>query len=365
MASYPVLPSETPAPIVYASSSSSSEAVAAEDDGGFEDGCIICLEPFSSSDPPTVTKCKHEYHLQCILEWSQRSQECPICSRQVVLTEPASQELLVAVETERNARSRCSVHYAPEIHESNDMDDGDVSDLEERIIRRFAALTSRARSINRRIRHTSSILSSVPTEAGSIPHQMSDSSEESRGRTYEFLRSGMPPSRISSSTIDASRSFSILSPISNVATATPASGVDSIKLCGSSPENQQRSSSSDLLAFSESIKYKLSAASSRYKETFSKSTQGFKEKLLARNTTVKELGKEVQREMSAGIAGVARMIERLDLSSKRATASGPLSSNTVEGCVTSQFLDGNTQESTSKMSSNVTSLPCTNYSRSN
>jgi E3 ubiquitin-protein ligase RHF len=56
----------------------------------------------------------------------------------------------------------------------------------------------------------------------------------------------------------------------------------------------------------------------RYKESLSKGTRGMKEKLLARNNSVKELSKEVQREMSAGIAGVARMIERLDLTSKRA-----------------------------------------------
>lgn len=54
----------------------------------------------------------------------------------------------------------------------------------------------------------------------------------------------------------------------------------------------------------------------RYKESLSKSTRGLKEKLLARNTCVKELSKGVQREMSAGIAGVARMIERFDLTSK-------------------------------------------------
>lgn len=55
----------------------------------------------------------------------------------------------------------------------------------------------------------------------------------------------------------------------------------------------------------------------RYKESFSKGTRGFKDKLLARNSSVKELSKGVQREMGAGIAGVARMMERFDLSSKR------------------------------------------------
>lgn len=96
-------------------------------------------------------------------------------------------------------------------------------------------------------------------------------------------------------------------------------------------------------AFSESVKSKFSAASARYaneiillckfiyfvgvlrsfitsgryKESISKSTQGLKEKLLAKKTPVKELGRGVQREMSAGIAGVARMFERLDPSLKR------------------------------------------------
>lgn len=55
----------------------------------------------------------------------------------------------------------------------------------------------------------------------------------------------------------------------------------------------------------------------RYKESFSKSTRSFKEKLLARNASVKDLSKEVQCEMSEGMAGVARMIERLDVGSKR------------------------------------------------
>lgn len=61
-------------------------------------------------------------------------------------------------------------------------------------------------------------------------------------------------------------------------------------------------------------------SSNRYKESISKGTRGLKEKLLARNVTVKELSKGVQREMNAGIAGVSRMIERLELASKRSNS---------------------------------------------
>ncbi|KAM0877266.1 hypothetical protein ACQ4PT_035599 [Festuca glaucescens] len=34
-----------------------------------DDACSICLEFFCDSDPSTVTSCKHDFHLQCILEW--------------------------------------------------------------------------------------------------------------------------------------------------------------------------------------------------------------------------------------------------------------------------------------------------------
>lgn len=65
----------------------------------------------------------------------------------------------------------------------------------------------------------------------------------------------------------------------------------------------------------------------RYKESISKFTRVVKEKQIARNITVKDLGREVQREMNASIAGVARMIERLDLTSKPTGVSVPLSSS--------------------------------------
>lgn len=68
----------------------------------------------------------------------------------------------------------------------------------------------------------------------------------------------------------------------------------------------------------------------RYKESISKGTRGLKEKILARNSSVKELSKGVQREMSAGIAGVARIIERLDLTPKRSGTSASVPGHVVE-----------------------------------
>lgn len=69
-----------------------------------DDACSICLEAFCESDPPSVTSCKHEFHLQCVLEWCQRSSNCPMCWQSISLKDQMSQELFEAVEQERNFR---------------------------------------------------------------------------------------------------------------------------------------------------------------------------------------------------------------------------------------------------------------------
>lgn len=76
-------------------------------------------------------------------------------------------------------------------------------------------------------------------------------------------------------------------------------------------ENQQRSAPSEQLSFSDTLKSRLAAASSRYKETFSKTTRGFRERLRARNNAMTDLGARA-REVSAG---VVRALERISLES--------------------------------------------------
>ena len=107
----------------------------------------------------------------------------------------------------------------------------------------------------------------------------------------------------------------------------------------------------------------------RYKESISKGTRGLKEKLLARNNSVKELSKGVQREMSAGIAGVAKMIERLDIATKRPGASIPASCGTgstsnflfkgkgVQENVNAQNLNNNSGEFARGLNSEASSYP--------
>ncbi|XP_019198308.1 PREDICTED: E3 ubiquitin-protein ligase RHF1A-like isoform X2 [Ipomoea nil] len=266
-----ILPSECAAP-------PASFVVAAVSN---DDDCTICLEPFSCRDPRTVAECTHGYHLQCILEWSQRSEECPICCRQLVLKDSASQELLAAVEFEGNATSRHIEHRIPEVYEANNLVDVgashiDDSDFQERILHHpsGSGVTNRACSGNSRRRQISSRVGqgSFPVGASSDMHQVTQ-------RPVDEFGNGLPASGISST------SSSGVSSVANVASGAAV--------------------------------YKGGSVGLGYNESFSKNTQRFKRKLQANNNSVKELGREVQREMSVSIAGLAKMVERLDLSSNK------------------------------------------------
>ncbi|XP_019198307.1 PREDICTED: E3 ubiquitin-protein ligase RHF1A-like isoform X1 [Ipomoea nil] len=298
-----ILPSECAAP-------PASFVVAAVSN---DDDCTICLEPFSCRDPRTVAECTHGYHLQCILEWSQRSEECPICCRQLVLKDSASQELLAAVEFEGNATSRHIEHRIPEVYEANNLVDVgashiDDSDFQERILHHpsGSGVTNRACSGNSRRRQISSRVGqgSFPVGASSDMHQVTQ-------RPVDEFGNGLPASGISST------SSSGVSSVANVASGAAVYKGGSVGLGKPSPENPQKQSPPEFLHLPGSIKSKLFDASPRYNESFSKNTQRFKRKLQANNNSVKELGREVQREMSVSIAGLAKMVERLDLSSNK------------------------------------------------
>ncbi|CAH1416698.1 unnamed protein product [Lactuca virosa] len=43
--------------------------------------CLICFEEYTLDNPKITTKCSHHYHLGCILNWQERSEFCPVCSR--------------------------------------------------------------------------------------------------------------------------------------------------------------------------------------------------------------------------------------------------------------------------------------------
>lgn len=59
-----------------------------------ENVCSICLDEFSDSDPSAQTVCGHGYHLQCIMQWAQRSRECPLCFHALGLEDEGLNSLL-------------------------------------------------------------------------------------------------------------------------------------------------------------------------------------------------------------------------------------------------------------------------------
>ncbi|RDY01608.1 E3 ubiquitin-protein ligase RHF2A [Mucuna pruriens] len=313
-------------------------------DDSSDDSCSICLEPFTLHDPSTVTCCKHEYHLHCILEWSQRSKECPICWQSLALKDPASQELLAAVEVERRIRSRNTTNSRVPLEHLNDshvrylridlfrncfvvlicigisfldtsiilpfndqrqiiplQDDScsDDSDFDDQIMRRLVAAANRARFVQRQERKRSP--DSGPSEVLGSNSSM-------------HVLAVQPRVATSPSTVNIQPSALSTTPEINVPHRSR------VLYSQSPPESARNPNTTKMLSFPDSIKSKFSAASARYKESISKGTRGLKEKLLAHNVSVKELSKGVQREMNAGITGVARMIERLDLSSKRSSS---------------------------------------------
>ncbi|THG04201.1 hypothetical protein TEA_013296 [Camellia sinensis var. sinensis] len=116
------------------------------------------------------------------------------------LSSTFSQELLAAVENERNLRSRRNARH--EDYEMNiDNSYGDDSDFGECIMRHFAAAARRARYVERRGRPRSSgigpplVLLSVPPGDLPLPdvqHMRTTSPEECQTSSYEFSEGDSP-----------------------------------------------------------------------------------------------------------------------------------------------------------------------------
>jgi hypothetical protein len=47
------------------------------------DTCIICFELNSINNKCSILSCKHIYHSECINEWFDNSETCPICRKKI------------------------------------------------------------------------------------------------------------------------------------------------------------------------------------------------------------------------------------------------------------------------------------------
>ncbi|PSS15838.1 E3 ubiquitin-protein like, partial [Actinidia chinensis var. chinensis] len=333
-----------------------------------DDACSICLEAFCESDPSTVTSCRHEFHLQCILEWSQRSSNCPMCWQSISLKDPSSQELLEAVERERSIRfnpSRNStIFHHPTLGDfelqhlpvgAND------TELEERIIQHLAAAAAmgRAHHIARRegprsrssvhgrpqfvvfsthpnappAGHVSASLNPVAGESEPAAITVASPSPLAGGDEPQQHRPQFPSVQIDQ--ISASSSGSTILPAKR-------QGIF-VNNRQSSLPNQDRAGPSDIHSFSESLKSRFNAMSMRYKESISKSTRGWKEKMFSRSTSVADLGSEVGRETNAGMTTVSRMMEHLETRDNNSADSASDVHNLADPSVTGQHNQNNVE----------------------
>ncbi|KAJ0238746.1 hypothetical protein HA466_0239130 [Hirschfeldia incana] len=295
-----------------------------------DDACSICLEVFCESDPSTLTSCKHEYHLQCILEWCQKSSQCPMCWQSISLKDPTSQEILEAVVQERSFRSNpprnATIFRHPTLgdFELQNLPVGvDNAEIEERIIQHLAAAAAMGR-----VRH-------------GVRREGHRSRSSTQGHPHLRVFSPPPPPMPSSPSHRDESDTTPNLPLSHQNTLgegslqsntqAPTSSLprqvspsDNRSLNQSSPSDQDRAGPSELQSFSESLKSRLNAVSTRYKESISKNTRSWKDRFFSRNTSMADIGSEVKREVSAGIATVSRLMERLDT---RENSSRPVSPN--------------------------------------
>ncbi|KAG9153546.1 hypothetical protein Leryth_008492 [Lithospermum erythrorhizon] len=321
-----------------------------------DDSCSICLEEFCESDPATVTGCKHEYHLQCILEWCQRSSECPMCLQPINLKDPSSQELFDAVEHERNMRNQprsTAIFHHPSLGDFELQHlpvNATDSELEEQILQHLAAAAAmgRTRHLVRREGqrgrpspqgHSHYLVFSAPPSATSSAAVSPSEHRTGVGPAPAaiFCDSDSPLVTVGEDTGQMITPQSP-APISQVAASALGSSSDSRShgtptssrrsSTQSSPSSQDSVGTSDLQSFSESLKTRLSAISTRYKESITKSTRGWRERLFTRNPSMPESRVEARR--GADVATIGNMMERLGTTEDNSTSMA-LPTNSLAG----------------------------------
>ncbi|MED6148289.1 hypothetical protein PIB30_051737 [Stylosanthes scabra] len=233
------------------------------------------------------------------------------------------QELLEAVEQERRIRVTPSRNV--DIFRHPALDDPELQQFEELIIQHIAAAAAmrRARHLGRRevlnlLPETEMNWLKIPVGSPSTP-LTSDGDEPSMSQLIAHIQ-------------NRSSSLAHRSTVS----ATNREGIypnERSSTTHSSTMNEDVAGPSDLQSFSDSLKSKFNAMSLRYKESLSKGTRGWKERLFYRNSSVSELGSEVKRELNAGIASVSWLMERLETREYNRVEDASLSNHSTDSSI--------------------------------
>ncbi|AQK58373.1 E3 ubiquitin-protein ligase RHF2A [Zea mays] len=266
--------------------------------------------------------------------------------------EGSYQELLEAVERERNIRTNqtrnTTIFHHPALgdFELQHLPVGNDAELEERILQHLAAAAAmgRAHHLGRREGHRGRsgshgrphflVFSTQPNSpsAGTISSSSAhmEGENDSNPATPRASESSPRAIRIGEVgnqspgmlTYDAEQDAVVSS-----GNSTPVSSPRFFNRRHSTGQSTpDRAGPSDIQSFSDSLKSRLNAVSMKYKESITKSTRGWKERLFSRNSSVADLGSEVRREVNAGIASVSRMMERLETRGNSRTSDSPAAS---------------------------------------
>lgn len=301
-----------------------------------DDACSICLESFSENDPPTVTGCKHEFHLQCILEWCQRSSQCPMCWQSISLKDPSSQELLDGIEQERsianNPAMNSTIFHHPTFGDF-ELQHLPVSatdaELEERIIQHLAAAAAmgRARHMARREGHRTR--TSAHAHGHGRPRYSAQTSVPSptRPTTRDDVQATPTPT-IRGTPLGTAHEQHVRGTAPSPSSPVPATGSPASPMISTivparpheTPSAESRSANQDRAGPSESnsladFKTRVNAISMRYKDSITKTTKSWKERIFSRNSGTDDSPKD-RGEGSAGITTLSRMMDHLQQESE-------------------------------------------------
>lgn len=273
-----------------------------------------------------------------------------MCLQTIKLKDPSSQGLLDAVEHERKLRTNrprnISIFHHPTLgdFELQHLQITSDSEIQERIIQHLATSAAMGRA----------------RELATIEGRRSRSSAQGHPHFLVFSTHPNGPSATLVTPSVNERDGSSTPPVARIAASNSpllAVGEDSTQLIprpsstqGSivganthgisstnrrspthtSPSSQERVGSSDFQSFSESLKSRVSAWSMKYKESLTRSTRGWKEKLFTRYSSASCPSTEVLREVDHGIVPASRLMNHLEIQDEDRTNTARISSGTVD-----------------------------------
>jgi len=62
-------------------------------ESGDERSCPICLKNFEEGEEGSTLPCKHQFHVECLIPWLQKTSSCPLCRAELPTADPDWEEM--------------------------------------------------------------------------------------------------------------------------------------------------------------------------------------------------------------------------------------------------------------------------------